>query len=187
VRALAAALVLLAAAAPARADSGMPPAKAGAPDAKTDAKPDAKAEVKVVRFDKLGFEARFPYTAKASSSEDGDLVSASNDGDTIAYMVSVFSLPDEVLKAKPPAQILEDAMAGAAKNVNGTIKTKSPTKLGKQTGMLFVVETAEFVADCRIYLVGHRIYLPMVVYQPKLTLPLGPDAFHTSLKLFGKP
>src|SRR4051812_41880845 len=69
-----------------------------------------------------GFSAVFPYAIKESAGENGGVtLSSANAEDTIAYMISVFPLADEVLKRKSQDTILEDAVQGAVTNVKGTL------------------------------------------------------------------
>jgi hypothetical protein len=43
------------------------------------------------------------------------------------------------------------------------------------------------LAECRIYLVGERMYLPMVVAARGVSLPMTVDAFHAAFKLIDPP
>jgi hypothetical protein len=138
---------------------------------------------------KLGFSAAFPYTPKETPNETGDggTVASGNPEDTIAYMISVFTVSDDVLKKKPTAKILADAVRGAADNAKGTLKSQTDIKLAGYPGKAFVIDGEQFNADCRIYLVGNRVFLPMVISQPGLALPMTANAFHEAFKVEYKP
>lgn len=134
-----------------------------------------------------GVSAMFPYTAKESPGEAGGItISAANPEDTIAYMLSIFPIADEVLKRKPKNKILEDAVQGAVDNVKGTLLSKSDIEIDGFPGKQFDIKSDQFIAKCRIYLVKNRMYLPMVIAQPTLKLPLEADAFHAAFKLIKK-
>ncbi len=133
------------------------------------------------------FSAVFPYTIKESPGENGGLtVSAANPEDTIAYMLSVFPLSDEVLKRKAKDKILEDAVQGAVDNVKGTLLSKSVISIDGFPGRQFDIKSDQFIAKCRIYLVGNRMYLPMVIANPTLKLPIESNDFHANFKLLKK-
>ena len=149
----------------------------------------AEESVKTYSNVQWGFSASFPYTIKESPGENGGItISAANPEDTIAYMLSVFPIADEVLRLKKQDKILEDAVKGAVDNVNGTLLSKSDIKIDGFPGKQFDIKSDQFVAKCRIYLVGKRMYLPMVIATPTLTLPLplSSEAFHASFKLTKK-
>jgi len=146
----------------------------------------APAPAPGVRFTnvKYGFSATFPYDLKEEEKKDGEItLTAGNPEDTIAYMFSVFTVSDEVLKRKPVAKILDDAVGGAVENVKGKLVAKTDIKIDGFPGKAFDIKSDQYMARCRIYLVGNRMYLPMVIFQPDLKLPLDPAAFHSSFKL----
>ena len=144
----------------------------------------AADEAKPYKNATWGFSAVFPYSVKESPGENGGItISSSNAEDTIAYMISVFPLADEVLKRKGQDKILEDAVQGAVTNVKGTLLSKTNIKIDGFPGRQFDVKSEQFVAKCRIYLVGNRMYLPMVIAGPGLPLPIEASAFHAQFKL----
>ena len=137
---------------------------------------------------KYGFSAVFPYDLKEEEKKDGEIMlAAGNPEDTIAYMLSIFTISDEVLKRKPVPKILDDAVGGAVENVKGTLVAKSDITIDGFPGKAFDIKSEQFMARCRIYLVGKRMYLPMVIFQPDLKLPIEPAAFHSSFKLINPP
>jgi hypothetical protein len=159
------------------------PALAQAP---VETKPAAGATKKYENKE-WNFSAIFPYTIKESPGENGGLtVSAANPEDTIAYMLSVFPLADEVLKRKSQDKILEDAVQGAVDNVKGTLLSKSVISIDGYPGRQFDIKSDQFIAKCRIYLVKNRMYLPMVIANPSLKLPIESNDFHANFKLLKK-
>ena len=72
-----------------------------------------------------GFASTFPYSINEKSDPgDGITVSAANDADTIAYMLSVFPISGATLARKGPDRALEDAVRGAVDNVHGALLSK---------------------------------------------------------------
>ncbi len=150
-------------------------------------KPGARGEHKKYENTKWGFSAIFPYAIKESDGENGGItVSSANAEDTIAYMLSVFPLADEVLKRKAKDKILEDAVQGAVDNVKGTLLSKTVISIDGFPGRQFDIKSDQFIAKCRIYLVGNRMYLPMVIANPALKLPIESNDFHANFKLIRK-
>jgi hypothetical protein len=146
--------------------------------------PSKKDAVKKYENATWNVGAIFPYEVKESPGENGGItISAANAEDTIAYMLSIFPLADEVLKRKSQDKILEDAVQGAVDNVKGTLLSKTNIKINGYPGRQFDIKSDAFVAKCRIYLVKNRMYLPMVIAQPTLKLPIEADAFHNAFRL----
>jgi hypothetical protein len=144
-------------------------------------------ETKPYTNETWGFTAEFPkaYPIKeAPNSFDGLTVSASSSNDSIAYMISTFTITNQALAQRTSDRILEDAVAGALSNVKGTLTYKSVISLHGYPGRAFNVKTDSFIAICRIYLIGNRVYLPMVIYVPNANdaalsvLPMTVEAFH---------
>jgi hypothetical protein len=148
---------------------------------------DESTSVKPYSNATWGFSAIFPYAIKEQPGENGGItISSANAEDTIAYMLSVFPIADEVLKVKAKDKILEDAVKGAVDNVKGTLLLKTNIQISGFPGKQFDIKSDQFVAKCRIYLVGNRMYLPMVIAAPSLNLPITAEAFHAAFKLTKK-
>ncbi len=136
------------------------------------------------------FSAVFPYAVKEQPGPEGGqgiTVASANAEDTIAYMISVFTISDDVLAKKPQGKILADAVEGANDNVKGKLLRSVDIKLGPYPGKAFDIQSDAFIATCRIYLVGNRMYLPMVIAKPELKLPISAPAVHDAFKVSYKP
>ena len=136
---------------------------------------------------KWGFSTAFPYAVNERVRGDKLTLSAPNSNDTSSYMVSVFSVSDGVLARKTPDKVLSDAVAGAVSNAHGELISVGDIVLDKFPGKAFVVRGDQFIARCRIYLVGTRVYLLMVIGLPYSSFPMDPEAFLTAFKLAETP
>jgi hypothetical protein len=135
-----------------------------------------------------GFASRFPYSINEKSGPgEGITVSAANDADTIAYMLSVFPISGATLARKGPDRALEDAVRGAVDNVHGTLLSKRDITLAGFPGKQFEIVAKGMLAECRLYLVGERMYLPMVIAAHDVSLPMTVDAFHAAFTLIDPP
>ncbi len=141
--------------------------------------------LKTYASERWGFTALFPWQPKESAPQQGEgvTVSSGNPEDTIAYMISVTPIAPEIIRKKGIPKILDDAVKGAVDNVHGTVLEQHDVKIDGYPGREVVISGGGFLANCRVYIVRERMYLPMVIYQPSLVLPVSPAAFHAGFRL----
>ncbi len=134
--------------------------------------------------DKWGFSANFPYEVKESTSESGSVtLEAGNEADTVAYMISISTLSDEIIRTKEVSQMLEDGIRGAVENVKGQLGSKVAIKIGPYQGREIVINKDDYVAKCRMYIVEKRLVMVMVNASKKAVLPMSAEAFLDSFRL----
>jgi hypothetical protein len=116
------------------------------------------------------FSAKFPCKVESSTqpvaTQVGTITIATYGCQTgfpaAGYMVLATDTPPDSTFS------YEGAAAGAARNVNGKVRTSAPIQLGDVTGREVVIDITDKneVGRTRIFLVGHRVYQVMCVTPP---------------------
>ena len=144
------------------------------------------AEVAPYSNARWGFATSFPYSVKEKERGGGLALTSSNPSDTISYLVSVLPLDDATLK-QGPARILADAIDATLRETGGKLISTSDVTLDGFSGKQFEIRTDGMIATCRLYLVGDRLYLPMLIAAAYATPPMDAATFLAAFKLLDPP
>lgn len=167
-----------------------PPSAAAAQEEQPSAAASAPALRAVGMED--GFRVRIPGEPQVQrnsvSVRGGDVrTGAFNSSvDGTIYSVSFADYPEEMVKARPPEDFLNEGRNALANQLKGTVSDEQPLQLQGHPGKSYTVQSDNGTVRARSFMVGHRLYTLLVLFNPSIGAPEA-DAFLQSLELLQAP